>query len=121
MAPRPSEFSKCSTIQRWAALIPRCRQEPGAQRSIHLKTRSTPRKKLDQETRPSRFLARDVRPSMNSSPIPRSGSIRRTGLKCDMIESGTTIVRVQADIALRLKLSREGMRTSSGGTLGHSS
>ena len=38
-----------------------------------------------------------------------------------MIESGTTIVRVHADIALRLKFSRDGISTSSGGTLGHSS
>ena len=53
--------------------------------------------------------------------MPLLGSIRRTGLKCDMIDSGTTIDRVQADIALRLKLSRDGIRTSSGGTLGQSS
>ena len=38
-----------------------------------------------------------------------------------MIDSGTTIVRVQADIALRLKFSRDGSSTSSGGTLGQSS
>jgi hypothetical protein len=38
-----------------------------------------------------------------------------------MTESGTTIVRVHADIALRLKFSRDGISTSSGGTLGHSS
>ena len=42
-------------------------------------------------------------------------------MKDDMIDSGTTIVRVQADIALRLNRHRDGIRTSSGGTLGHSS
>ena len=36
--------------------------------------------------------------------MPRSAGSDRTGLKYDMIDSGTTIVRVQADIALRLKL-----------------
>ena len=38
-----------------------------------------------------------------------------------MIASGTTIVRVHADIAFKLKPSREGISTSSGGTHGHSS
>jgi hypothetical protein len=38
-----------------------------------------------------------------------------------MIDRGTTIVRVQADMALRLNPHRDGTRTSSGGTLGQSS
>ena len=48
-------------------------------------------------------------------------SSRRTGLKYDMIESGTTIVRVHADIALKLNPNRDGIKTSSGGTHGQSS
>ena len=60
-------------------------------------------------------------PSRNSSAMPRSGPSARTGLKYDMIDSGTTIVRVHADIALRLKFHRAGIETSSGGTQGHSS
>jgi hypothetical protein len=48
-----------------------------------------------------------------------SGGVLRTGLNRDMIDSGTTIVRVQADIALRLNPSHEGSSVISGGTLGH--
>ena len=53
--------------------------------------------------------------------MPSSAGSDRTGLKYAMIDSGTTIVRVQADIALKLKPNRDGIRTSSGGTHGHSS
>ncbi len=53
--------------------------------------------------------------------MPCSGARDRTGLKYDMIDRGTTIVRVQADIALRLNRHCGGISTSSGGTHGHSS
>ena len=38
-----------------------------------------------------------------------------------MMASGTTIVRVHDDIAARLKLNHDGIKTSSGGTLGQCS
>src|SRR5271166_4475538 len=108
MAPRPSVFWQCSSIQRWAALIAGLRHEEGTQRSAHLSIRSTPKKKLDQEKNPSDRRDLVPCPARNNSLIPRSGCITRTGLKCDMIESGTTMVRVHADIALKLKFSRGG-------------
>src|SRR5271165_7682464 len=99
--------------------MPRCLQVEGSVRSAHLSTRSTPRKKLDQEKNRSVRLGQASWPSRKSSPMPRAGSIARTGLKCDMMDHGTTIVRVHADIALKLKFRRDGIRTISGGTLGH--
>ena len=74
-----------------------------------------PRKKLVHVNQ--RSVRRDGaagRSARNSSPIPRSGPRARTGLKNDMIDSGTTIVRVQADIALKLKFNRDGQEDQLG-------
>src|SRR3954471_22623964 len=101
--------------------MPGRRNEDGKWRSAHFRTASRPTKKLDQETSGAAVCFRRGRSARNSSAIPCSGASRRTGLYADMIESGTTIVRVQDDIALKLNPSREGMSTISGGTQGHSS
>ncbi len=52
----------------------------------------------------------------NSSAIPLFGGKCRTGLHAEKMLSGTTMVRVQLDMAYRLKYSQRGSSTISGGT-----
>ena len=78
--------------------------------------RSTPRKNNAQP--PSRAGGRLRGESANSSVIPRACGIRRSGLKAHISDSGTIIVRDQADTRLRLTGNQSGSSTISGGTAG---
>src|SRR5437762_4331515 len=101
MAPSPSLSAKRSRIQ--AAAECRARRRTGPRNgSARLYSQSTPRKKLVQLKR--RRVAGDGQRgvaggSRNSSAIPFSGGRWRTGLYAEKMLRGTTIVRVQLDIA----------------------
>ena len=51
-----------------------------------------------------------------SSAIPFSAGSCRTGLHAEKMLSGTTMVRVQLDMAYRLKYNQRGSNIISGGT-----
>src|SRR5262249_7013470 len=101
MAPRPSLSANRSRIQ--AAADSSARRRTGPRNgSARLYSQSTPRKKLVQLK--SRRVGGDgqrgvAAGSTKSSAIPLFGGRWRTGLYAEKMLRGTTIVRVQLDIA----------------------
>src|SRR6516164_8598013 len=102
IAPTPALSAKCCRIQALAFWIAAVRTACGPHFSSHLTHRSTARKKLAAVNQ--RLLGWCGQSGVscgltNNSAIPKSGGSCRTGLYAEKIVNGTTMVRVQLDMA----------------------
>ena len=121
IAPRPSLPSKRSSIQRRHSATARLRRGRRPTASHALRIRSTARKKRAQPSSPPSRRSCGARgESANNSSILCPGGRCLTGLKSQINDSGTIIVRDHAETRWRLTGNQSGRRTISGGTAGQS-
>ena len=118
IAPRPSLPSNRASIQRRQAWIARGLSGVSPTASQAFMTRSMPRKKQAQAVVSEGGGGPRRSRSVKSSAMPRPDGRRRSGLKDHISESGTIIVRDQADTRDRFTGNHVGNSTASGGTAG---
>lgn len=117
IAPRPSLPSRRGTSHSSAFARER-RRHPGTGPTVSTtwKKALTPLKNPDQKNSKSDFRGPAGTKSVSSSSSVASS--RTLGLRAQISDSGTTIVRVHEDMSWMLNQNQRGRRISSGGTAG---